>query len=332
LTMVESVISQNTAGKGGWAEQSNYSACSDVGVGGNGGSGGGISAGQLSMFRSAVSANGAGSGGNMSCNSHHDPCPQVVGPAGGSGGGIMVDQLEIVDSNITGNSAGPGGWGSLAGGDGGGGGGIVGSSGSVVGSAIHGNAVGDGGWGWNGPTGAPGAGGGIRSGSLALTNVTISGNNGGGVSATSGQVTFSTIANNTVCGATGGATFRDTIIAGNAPELGGVDCTGTLVSAGYNLIGATTGCTITGDPTGNLLDMDPLLGPLADNGGPTWTHALLAGSAALDAGVCTDIEGKLITNDQRGLPRPGGATCDIGAYESQLQSLHRLCLPVITRS
>src|SRR5205814_2005 len=58
------------------------------------------------------------------------------------------------------------------------------------------------------------------------------------------------------------------------------------------------------------------LGPLADNGGPTLTHALLLGSAAIDAGddaVCAadPVSGV----DQRGVIRPQGAHCDIGAYE-----------------
>ena len=74
--------------------------------------------------------------------------------------------------------------------------------------------------------------------------------------------------------------------------------------------------------------MTPLLGPLADNGGPTETHALLAGSPAIDAGleVCTDPEGlAALTTDQRGVARPmdgdgeGTAACDIGAYEVEAQ-------------
>ncbi len=57
--------------------------------------------------------------------------------------------------------------------------------------------------------------------------------------------------------------------------------------------------------------VDALLGPLADNGGQTSTHALLAGSPAIDAGD----DGACPAEDQRGEPRPSGAGCDVGAFE-----------------
>ncbi len=69
---------------------------------------------------------------------------------------------------------------------------------------------------------------------------------------------------------------------------------------------------------------DPLLGPLADNGGPTPTQALLPGSPAIDGiplADCVDAFGDPITTDQRGVPRPQGAACDIGAYESELMQV-----------
>jgi len=56
---------------------------------------------------------------------------------------------------------------------------------------------------------------------------------------------------------------------------------------------------------------NPLLGPLQNNGGQTQTHALLTGSPAIDAGTNTGCP----TTDQRGIARPQGATCDIGAFE-----------------
>jgi hypothetical protein len=116
------------------------------------------------------------------------------------------------------------------------------------------------------------------------------------------------------------ATLRNTLIAGNAAAAG-PDCkteNATATSAGYNLLGASALCTLDGDLTGNQLDLDPLLGPLQQNGGSTWTHALLAGSPAIDAGDpagCTDRDGAPLATDQRGESRIHGAACDIGAYE-----------------
>ena len=57
-----------------------------------------------------------------------------------------------------------------------------------------------------------------------------------------------------------------------------------LYSQGYNLIGNTTGTTIIGTTTGNILGQDPMLTQLIDNGGPTLTQALLPGSPAIDKG------------------------------------------------
>src|SRR5262249_42704880 len=82
-----------------------------------------------------------------------------------------------------------------------------------------------------------------------------------------------------------------------------------LVSLGHNLLSDVPGVPL--DPT-DLTDTDPRLGPLADNGGPTFTHALLFGSPAIDAG--RPVRG--VTTDQRGVPRPQGNAPDIGAFES----------------
>ena len=94
---------------------------------------------------------------------------------------------------------------------------------------------------------------------------------------------------------------------------------GSIVSNGYNLSSDGT-CPFNGP--GDLQNTDPKLGPLQNNGGPTFTQALLAGSPAIDAGNpngCTDGNGILLTTDQRGYPRPEkpGGRCDIGAYEDQ---------------
>jgi hypothetical protein len=118
--------------------------------------------------------------------------------------------------------------------------------------------------------------------------------------------------------------MRNTLIAGNTLYNGGTyeECAGTLGAYGRNLIGTDSDwvpCTVTGDPGGwGFLNALATLGPLQNNGGPTWTHALLRGSNAIDAGDpilgCVDYAGPL-TTDQRGATRIVGVRCDIGAFE-----------------
>ena len=148
-------------------------------------------------------------------------------------------------------------------------------------------------------------GGGIYNiGSLTLINSTVSGNSasvgrGGGISNfDSLTLTNSTISSNSAVGVIGGdggggiaslsdagmVNVRNTIIARNTATLGSPDFFGLLTSQGYNLIGNTSGTMITGTTTGNQLNVDPVLGPLQDNGGPTFTHALLSGSPAIEGG------------------------------------------------
>jgi len=110
-----------------------------------------------------------------------------------------------------------------------------------------------------------------------------------------------------------------------AANSGASDCFGTIHSTGFNLIESTSGCTVTGDTTGNIVGLDPLLDLLADNGGPTRTHALLPGSPAVDAGSTLYPgvgSGACADRDQTGAERPtdgdadGWAVCDMGAYEN----------------
>lgn len=129
----------------------------------------------------------------------------------------------------------------------------------------------------------------------------------------------------------GSVTLENTIIAGNTAANGagdttgaptqGPDVDGTVLSNGHNLLGVATEATgFSG--TGDQIGADPMLAALADNGGPTQTMALLAGSPAIDAGVAAGA-----TFDQRGRPRtfddPGVANAatsdgtDIGAFELQ---------------
>jgi CSLREA domain-containing protein len=92
------------------------------------------------------------------------------------------------------------------------------------------------------------------------------------------------------------------------------NCNRPLDSLGYNLTDDDS-CGFTAP--GDLIVADTMLGPLANNGGPTETHALLAGSPAIDAGRpdCTPPD-----TDQRGVVRPQGAACDIGAFELEIET------------
>ncbi len=156
---------------------------------------------------------------------------------------------------------------------------------------------------------APYTGGGIDNwGTLMLTNSTVSGNNGGD----GGGVQNS-----------GTLTLTNTILAGNtAPGSPGTsDCSGTLTSGGYNLVGVGDGCGLTngvnGDQVGTVANpLNARLGPLQDNGGPTLTMAPLLGSPAIDA---VPLEHCLLSTDQRGQPRPDSGNpgaCDDGAVET----------------
>ena len=117
--------------------------------------------------------------------------------------------------------------------------------------------------------------------------------------------------------------IANSLIAGNHDAGGKApDCLGKLLSAGYNLIQYPAGCKIRGTLTGNITDKDPQLGPLAKNGGPTQTMALLAGSPAIDAANPAKPgsgTGACEVTDQRGTPRgvsgAGKTVCDIGAFE-----------------
>src|SRR6185369_6454437 len=96
------------------------------------------------------------------------------------------------------------------------------------------------------------------------------------------------------------------------------DCYSTsvvLVSLGHNIASDGT-CGLTG--SGDLNSTDPRLAPLANNGGPTPTHAPLPGSPLFDAvplAACTDAMGSPLAFDQRGVPRPQGPACEIGSVE-----------------
>jgi hypothetical protein len=161
----------------------------------------------------------------------------------------------------------------------------------------------------------------MLAGKLSLTNSTVSGNsspgNGAGLLvevAASATVNDSTFAGNLAEQRGSGIFVFGTLglqgtILDNARE-NIANLSPNITSLGHNLFSDTPAITL--NPT-DLVNTDPLLGPLADNGGPTQTMALLPGSPAIDAG--TEIAG--ITTDQRGITRPQGSAPDIGAFESR---------------
>ena len=184
----------------------------------------------------------------------------------------------------------------------------------------------------SGNTGDSLGGGLMNCGKATLTNCTVSGNTangrGGGlyvVGTATLTLTNSTVSGNTAISGGGlyvfGGTVRptNTLVAGNAatgssstPPNTAPDSYGPVASQGSNLVSKTDGGSgwVAADQTGTVAaPLDPRLGPLADNGGPTKTHALLADSPAVDAGPATAPG----TQDQRGLVRD--ALADIGAFE-----------------
>ncbi len=331
LTIQNGSVSAFRMGGGIFAPGSNNLTLTGVVVQNNqAGDGGGIyNRGNLTLIRSTVRNNTA-------------LRVEVDSPQFRQGGGIyhLTGLLTIRESTISDNAAMSGG-------------GLFNAATTVIEtSTISGNTAtnfllsdGDGG-------------GGIVNGNgvmatMTITNSTISGNRAyghhGGLFNMSGTVTLNsvTIANNAAdadgdgygnggglsLGLTGTATLRNTIVAGNTSAGSAKDClspdTSALVSGGSNLIGntgTTTDCVFTaatGDQLGTAVSpIDAKVKPLADYGGSTFTHALLDGSPAIDAGDpagCSDGTNALST-DQRGAPRAvdgasGTARCDIGAYE-----------------
>ncbi|MBI2021675.1 CSLREA domain-containing protein [Candidatus Daviesbacteria bacterium] len=168
-----------------------------------------------------------------------------------------------------------------------------------------------------------GRGGGIlgQDPTINITNSTISGNtalNGGGIFNRSGTVnlTNTTVASNIATDNGGGVwnfsgtmNIKNTILAANSATTASDDCAGAITSLGYN-IASDASCALGG--TGDLNSTNPMIGPLASNGGPTMTHALLPTSPAIDL---VPLSSCTVATDQRGVARPQGAGCDSGSYE-----------------
>ena len=113
-------------------------------------------------------------------------------------------------------------------------------------------------------------------------------------------------------GLSGGGTARNTLLWANTTDGEAAQCD-SLASNGYNMLPAASGCLLSGDLSTLIETADALLGPLDEQG----VHPLLPGSPAIDSGACSTQFGALITTDQRGVPRPQGASCDIGAVEAE---------------
>lgn len=326
LTLTNSDVKDNTAtnGSGGGIENvatvtMTNSTVSDN-TAPNFGAGGGISnTNGLTGITATVTMTDSTVSGNSALN--------TTGGAGRAGGisnndGILTITGSTVSNNTATNIAG----------------GIYNFGGNLTmtGSTVSGNS-------------AANFGGGILSETnlidetTTITNSTISGNRvtgtgtqsvGGGIHNNNGRtvVENSTITNNTapanqgsgVASATGASTRTEvssTIISGNTNTdadivFGSIN---SFDSNGYNLIGDGNATGSFDQPGDQTTVADPKLGPLADNGGPTRTHALLAGSLAVDAAnpACPPPAA-----DQRGVERPqdgdggdGTARCDIGSFE-----------------
>ncbi len=296
LNIVDSTISGNTASigpKGGGVPE-----------------GAGISnaTGSVMITRTVISGNTA---------SIAEPGGVPEGAGIKSSGG----QLTIVDSAVSGNSA--------TGGSVAQGGGIdaLHTTTTLTRSTVSGNAASESG------AATVSEGGGILQyqGSLALVNSTIVGNTaagefseGGGVQAleTNLETADTTIASNVASGpkglggnvlASSESTVKphNTIVAGGTAATGpncAVTAKSAIQSQGHNL-DSLNDCGFTAG--GDIVSTDPLLGPLADNGGITQTMALAPGSPAINAAASAACP----ATDQRGVLRPAGSGCDIGAFE-----------------
>lgn len=224
--------------------------------------------------------------------------------AAGSGGGLFLTTgtASLTDSTVSGNNVKVGNGSGIA---------VTASTLTVTGSTLSANQA-------HG-TGANGLGGAVNvnASTDTFTNSTLAGNtadnSGGGIYSLASTVNLdsSTMAGNSAPIAAGllipgsvTVNVRRTILSNTGPN-----CSGTVTSQGYNIENAAT-CAL--GATGDRPNTNPTLLPLANNGGPTQTMALAPTSPAIDAG---DPACPPPATDQRGVARPQGPRCDIGAFE-----------------
>lgn len=275
-------------------------------TGGDYGTGGGLSnwAGTVTINNSTLSGNSGGFNGGGIYNNNGTLTVNnstLSNNSADDGGGIYnwSGTVTVHNSTISGNSA-----------DSGSGGGIENGSGTLTlnGSTVSGNSAVDSG--------------GINNGGTAtINNSTISGNSvvgvGGGI-ANAGTLTISssTISGNSADDDGGGiinwgtSTLNNSIIANSTSGGDCVNDSGTATGS-YNLIeDGSNACSLVNGTDNNIIGQgDPLLGSLQNNGGRTFTHALLPDSPAIDVG------GSSAATDQRDVTRSQGAADDIGAFE-----------------
>jgi hypothetical protein len=319
LTIANSTLTGNVTGIGG----AGGSGGAIAGIGGGGGSGGGaiVNSGTATITATAISGNVTGHGGTGTS----------IGGNGGDGGGVEADggTVTIATSSINGNLTGNGGPGGAIGGTGGAAGGIENfTTLTLSDSTIASNNTGTGGGG--------GDAGGLLSDAPATSPVTVSDSTVAANTSQSGNgdaielidsklnLVASTVASNEQTGmpAAGSGidvlsgntpsthstlTEHDTLVATNGSANCALDSHSTLASLGHNLSFPDSSCA-------HEVSGDPKLGPLQSNGGPTETMALGAGSAAIDQVPAGD-SACASTSDQRGVTRPVGAGCDLGAFE-----------------
>lgn len=299
INLTNTTISGNLASKGGgvYATNTGTITLTNCTLSGNTAvlDGGGLFAGNTvtaTLGNNTISGNTAGMHGGGVYGTFFTVTftnTTISGNTAGQGGGVWssTGNTSFTDSSITGNKSSSFG-------------GVYAGAGTVTltNTTVSGNTVTD-------------AGGGVFGvgGTLTLTNTTISGNASqvsGGFGTQSGTVTFA-----------------NTILGNNA----GGDCSASnsTISAAHTLVAdaaSASACGIgVGGANGNIVGQDPLLAPLADNGGPTQTMALDAVSPALNAGsvALATFGNDTLNYDQRGVrfPRTLDANVDIGAYQHQ---------------
>ncbi|MDH3622447.1 MAG: hypothetical protein OES69_02450 [Myxococcales bacterium] len=294
LTLTNSTVSGNTAivaGGGiynlGWLTLTNSTVSGNTAIVAGGGI---LTFGTLTLTNSTVSGNAATQGGGGIANS---------------------GTLTLMDSTVSENTSQFGG-GGIA---------VFAGTATLTNSTVSGND-----------------GFGVASEGVAtLINSTISGNSEGSLAVECSfaftiecgrfDLINSTMSGDTACLSSTGfecdepqafnvSTLTNTVIDGVCGELW------VATSNGYNIEspGNTCGFDQLTDQA-SVTEMQLNLGPLADNGGPTQTHALGPGSFAIDqipVTECVDVDSMPLTEDQRGVTRPQGPACDVGAFELEV--------------